>query len=180
MIKTKYKKFIEGLSKLNMTLGDVQTYKSAGGDRGSALKKFKLCYGNRSLPSHEDACICGHPIERNFYITPTFDNMDKLLVVGSECIGLFLPKERQGKTCMYCEKPHRNRTDNICNTCRYNKSKNMSIGYCYDCNKKVIGEYRYCYECNKKKYNEYEKEFEESESSSCETSESSIIEYEYY
>ena len=85
------------------------------------------------FPEHQERCVCGHKIKENCYITKD----DSLLVLGNCCIKKFLPNS--GRTCENCDKPHRNRKVNRCNSCR--------IGVCDDCNTKCNPDYKTCYNC---------------------------------
>lgn len=70
-----------------------------------------------------EKCLCNQKIEQNCFITNSEE--DRLLVVGSCCIKRFVVN--CSRTCGYCLKPHRNRTNNLCNECR------EYGGFCYKC-----------------------------------------------
>lgn len=59
-------------------------------------------------------CICYKQIERRYWIT----NGTIGLVVGSKCKKQFCPETCQAYSCEICHASHKNRKDNLCNTCR--------------------------------------------------------------
>ena len=93
---------------------NLNDYVYAGGDRGAALAYFDARYPGRNAPAHCDGCLCTHVIERNFYIENK--NTKRLFVIGCECIKRFLGTVT--RTCTFCEKAHKNRSNNMCATCR--------------------------------------------------------------
>ena len=111
-------------------------WKYCGGNMGSHLNYYKLCYKNAKLPSYEDKCVCGHDITENCYIT----DKKELLVLGNCCIKAFVDK--CNRTCEDCNNTHKNRIINKCNDC---KKK-----YCVICksekNHNYI-KYKKCYDC---------------------------------
>jgi hypothetical protein len=114
------KKFIEGLKNYNLTYNDIlnNNFYYCGGDNNSHLNYFKLIYNDKKLPEKKEKCICGHEIRDNCYIT----DGNIILILGNCCIKKFLPKDKSGRTCEKCGKPHKNRKYNICNDCKYNLS----------------------------------------------------------
>jgi hypothetical protein len=131
------KTFIEGLSKYNVTLPELQAnYKYCGGNRGSHLKYFKLVHGYNwigMLPAVVGECVCKHKISENCFIT----DGTNLIVLGNCCIHRFMPKS--GRTCEICDESHKNRVCNRCNSCRKGK--------CDGCGKKIDSTYKKCYNC---------------------------------
>ena len=74
----------------------------------------KGCYLKESIPyipDHEPYCICGHPIEYNYFIMNP--EKTKVVVVGSKCIEQFT--NGLLKTCELCRAPHRNIAYDLCN-----------------------------------------------------------------
>jgi len=68
------------------------------------FKEFFLEKGQeKQLPPHTEECICGkEELIHNHYIYN--EKTKELLVVGSQCIKKFLPKENRGKKCITCRK----------------------------------------------------------------------------
>ncbi len=128
-------KFISGLKKYNLSLEDIQksNWKYCGGNKGRHLNYYKMMFKDKSLPKHEDKCVCGHDIKENCYIT----DGEQTLVLGNCCIKKFIIKNK--RTCEICDKPHKNRKVNRCNECR--------VGICDDCNKPCNEKYKRCYSC---------------------------------
>jgi len=99
------------------------------------------------FPKFESNCLCGHEIERQFYIMNKYTQ--KVKVIGSKCIEKFLPKNNRRKTCIVCGKAHQNRKDDKCKNCRpkklpgnkcniqgcNNRHKNRKYNICSDCGK---------------------------------------------
>lgn len=113
-------RFREELALLSNNPDDyVNEWRYAGGERNSHYNWFKIRYPNTSLPIYQDECICSKDIEENCYIENIIDG--RFVVVGNCCIKRFLPKEKSGRTCLDCNKPHRNRKNPWCNDCRGGK-----------------------------------------------------------
>jgi len=119
------RRFREGLAEYNLSPEEITngSWKYAGGTNERHRKYFQTAYKEYDLPDVTDKCICGHPIKENCFIynkeTETF------LIMGNCCIKRFLPTEHSGRTCSICEKPHRNRKDNLCNSCRYKEANKI-------------------------------------------------------
>jgi hypothetical protein len=143
-------KFIRGLLNYSVSYEDIKNgnWKYCGGNRGSHLKYYKLCFKNDDLPIHSDYCICEHFIEENCYIT----NGNEILILGNCCIKRFIQKS--SRTCDNCGIQHRNRKVNKCNDCRKyiceecGEKCDKIKGIC----KKCIKYMHYCYKCNNKYY----------------------------
>ena len=117
-----------------MTLEDIRkNWKYAGGDSRSHLTYFEICFPKKRLPTHKDVCICSQAINENYELT----NNNDFLVIGNCCIKRFVPKCT--RTCEKCEKPHKNRKDNICSECREL--------ICQRCKGSCKKEYPFCYSC---------------------------------
>ena len=129
-------RFIEGLKKYNLAFEEMANWKYCGGDYASHLKYFQLLYPGKELPDHVDRCVCDHEIVRNGYIT----DGNQILVLGSCCINRFIT--HSSRTCELCNKPHKNRNVNLCNTCK--------VGHCYNCKKSCNPKFKTCYTCNMK------------------------------
>lgn len=134
--------FQDGLFKnYNMTMNDivVNGYKYCGGNKGRHLNYFRLFFSNdKPLPTRVHKCVCGHDIVENCYIIN--ETRDKIIVLGNCCIKRFLSKDKSGRTCEVCGKPHKNRSVNQCNDCR--------VSYCIECGEKCLKyNYKYCYLC---------------------------------
>jgi hypothetical protein len=128
-------KFIKGLKEYNLSYEQIQKWKYCGGNQDRHLNYFRICCPGEDLPERVDYCVCGHKIIENCYITS--ENGDLLLVLGNCCIKKFIPKS--SRTCEKCGDPHKNRTVNRCNDCRY--------GICDICNKICNKKYKKCYHC---------------------------------
>lgn len=111
-----YKRFVNGIEACGLSYDEVLKWKYCGGDTKGRLKYFQQCCKGEPIPPKESHCICGHPIVENCYITDTFEG-GSLLILGNCCIKRFIPKS--GKTCEKCGEPHKNKKDNLCNSCRY-------------------------------------------------------------
>ena len=142
----KLTKVMEGLGIKNESeLGD---FKYAGGDKGRHKNYYVLVYGAKEPPPHTSNCVCGHSIYENCYVA---NKQNELFVVGNCCIKQFIAIS--GRSCAKCDKPHKNRSDNFCNTCRiiakgdelirFNKS---DINQCAECGIDC-GKYKRCYSC---------------------------------
>lgn len=110
-------RFVKGLAKYNLTQDDIvkSGWCYCGGNQGSHHNYFKIYFNNMvELPYQERQCVCGHHIVENCYIT----NGEDILVLGNCCIKRFLPKDKSGRTCRLCKKPHKNRKNNLCHDCR--------------------------------------------------------------
>lgn len=106
-------RFIEGLEKYNLTYEEIKDWKYAGGNKGRHYNYFVMICGDNAKPlPHTNNCVCNHYIEENCYIR----NGNDFLILGNCCIKKFIPMNT--RTCKYCNSPHRNRKNNICNGCR--------------------------------------------------------------
>ena len=114
-------RFIQGLDEIGVSSEAVSHFKYCGGDTGSHLNYWRLCFGREELPENTTVCICGHKIVKNCYITGTIGDEEMIIIVGSCCIKRFIPKYR--RTCEKCEREHRNTKNNLCKNCRPRPSK---------------------------------------------------------
>jgi len=126
-----------------------------------------MAYPKAPLIEDVTSCVCEHPIVNNCFIFDTRKvQTDKTayINVGNCCIKRFM--KNSGRTCMLCKEPHKNRKNNLCNSCReqgYNVCeecgeaelcKELCDGCvkqrCKDCkvSHKEIG--HYCLTCSKK------------------------------
>ena len=110
-----HKKFIRGLKLLDLSEEDIQNYIYVGSDQSdsSGYKFFLQHFPHGIMPEHESYCVCGHYIEKNYYLYNKIE--DKFLVIGSECINQFT--EGKIRHCNICKKVHNRHKDNICNNC---------------------------------------------------------------
>jgi hypothetical protein len=157
-------RFIEGLKEYNLTLEEIRTtgWKYAGGDENAGvgpLNYFRQIFGGDPESVYgpmEDECICGHPIQRHYFITDA--NNEGMLVIGSECIKRFLPENVQGRTCSMCMAPHRRTKNNICFDCE-KQIKDEKKKLCVDCGGKKQPKFKRCYECfnhlRRQRYHDY-------------------------
>lgn len=157
MISVKFSnKFINGLYDKHKITYD-ETFKkeyvySGGNSSDIEISQYKILNNNKPLPPHENECICGRGIMKNYYIKNIVS--EKILVIGSECIRNFLDFTITKKIpCSMCFKfVSSNRLkQNRCNSC--------ISGYCHDCGGYSTGKngtiYKKCYKCliaYKKKY----------------------------
>jgi hypothetical protein len=114
----KFAAFIEGIRKYKLTDKQIEEsgFYYAGGDHDEHAKYWDLRYpSKKDRPEHRSQCVCDVKIKKNCYIT---DDDEFFLVIGRCCIERFIPKDKQGRTCSSCKKPHKNRKDNLCNYCR--------------------------------------------------------------
>tara|TARA_R100000750_G_scaffold57435_1_gene44450 strand:- start:574 stop:1215 length:642 start_codon:yes stop_codon:yes gene_type:complete len=112
-----YHRFVSAIRDLSQNPDKWQEeWRYAGGDYDHHLGYYKLKFGDVNTPAKSDRCICDHDIRRNNYLENKITQ--KLIVVGSCCIGKFIPKDKSGRTCAICREPHKNRKDNYCNDCR--------------------------------------------------------------
>jgi len=109
-------KFIRGLESYSITYSEVflSQWRYCGGYTGQHSNYYRLTHPDYEFPPHHDACVCGHPIKENCYIT----DGAQMLVLGNCCIQKFLKKENSGRTCGRCGQAHKNRLDNFCRRCR--------------------------------------------------------------
>ena len=140
--KRAFKGFIRGLWLKHRIVYNEEfrrTWKYAGGDGCSRGKMgfsknrhyrwWEQLYKNRKFPDFLRRCVCGHPIEENCFITNDLLNPNgRLITIGNCCILKFIPDGC--RACPLCETPHRNRTTNRCNKCRYDI-------FCKSCNQIV-------------------------------------------
>ena len=125
-------KFINGLAAIGLTYEEFkQIWKYGGGNRGSHLNYYNLCYSHLAPPMWADSCVCGQRlVKENCYATDGTD----FIVIGNCCVKKFMPKCT--RTCDNCGEPHKNRIVNRCNTCRNSSSSSSSRPYqCYPCDK---------------------------------------------
>ena len=167
------KKFINGLAAHGLTYEEFkQTWKYGGGNRGSHLNYYNLCYSHLAPPMWADSCVCGQRlVKENCYATDGTD----FVVIGNCCIKKFVPKCT--RTCDNCGEPHKNRIVNRCNTCRKEHSdrtykrypcdkcdethtnrvakicESCRRGYCDNCDCAINPNYRKCYSCHLKGQN---------------------------
>ena len=108
---------------------DLRNYCYAGGSRPGRHYNYWITQGHPddAMPPYVTECACGHPIEENCFIRHKPTN--KFIVLGNCCIKRYIPAS--GRTCERCEKPHQNRKDNLCNSCRMRRK-------CCTCNKEYV------------------------------------------
>lgn len=133
-------RFINGLKKYDLTIEEIRNsdWIYGGGNKRWHDNYFKLKFDNNEKirPKDETNCICGHKIEENCYL---YNKKTKMfLVIGNHCIKKFELDSR--RRCKYCNEPHANIKNDICNDCRLlrcpkckEKKNNMRFKYCYDC-----------------------------------------------
>ena len=132
-MSTLKKRFIDGLASYGVSFDDIlnNKWKYCGGDEGRHHNHFIIACAGREKPPHADACVCGHHLRENCYITDD----ESFIVVGNCCINRFITLS--ARTCCVCDKPHKNRTVNRCNDCRK--------GMCDKCNGICDPKYKSCY-----------------------------------
>lgn len=131
-------RFIAGLKKHNLTYEQITSsdWRYCGGDDGAAARYYAVACPDEKHPEHATRCVCGHPINKNFYINNI--NTKQILILGMCCIRKFIPKCY--RTCSECGAKHRNTKKNLCNLCQ--------TGLCRECNQpKWNTYYKSCYDC---------------------------------
>lgn len=145
-----WKKFIDGAGKLGITPEELITeYKYAGGNWNQHEKYYIDHYSYLYRPQDTSYCLCDTEIKHNAYIS----NGKRIVVAGSCCIKRFLPTG-MSRTCELCGGVHKNRKDNICNSCRaINKEQAIKQRIidkspkCVDCKTIIHKKYTRCYRC---------------------------------
>jgi len=126
---SRIQRILEELTLLGITWEEFQTFKYAGGERGSHANYFNIAYPNIKRPMHKDKCICGKKgLVENCYVVK--DGI--FIVLGNCCIKKYVPQS--GRTCEDCGESHKNRTTNKCNECKKKKR-------CLDCNVLITRRY---------------------------------------
>ena len=136
----KFAKLLEGFKHYGVAEDDAPFLKYIGGDTGSHDNYFRLLLSRDDTlqrPAHSDSCVCDHHILRQMYVQHTQTN--KIFVLGSCCVKMFLSEENAGRTCHVCAQPHRNFSVNLCNDCK--KS------YCRNCHKPTLPKLDRCVDC---------------------------------
>ena len=133
------KRFMKGLEDRGYTYDEIKYWKYCGGNKGSHLNYYMLCFNGLPTPKKEEYCVCNHLIEENCYITDK--DKKKILVIGNCCIKKFIYK--CSRTCEICGETHKNRKINRCNDCKN--------GFCTNCGKSIELRYKKCYSCFIKK-----------------------------
>ena len=86
-------------------------------------KLWKHYFGERMMPTSSETCLCKQGgLRYNCYIT----DGTRILTIGRICMIQFLPNQADGmnsKRCERCMKPHKNRKDNFCSSCRVLNAK---------------------------------------------------------
>ena len=144
MMKKKHKSHC--FEKLKKELGDLNRYTYFGGRSGSHLKYYikTLRQKKEDMPKREKACICETPIVINCFVK----NMDtkELFVIGKDCIKRFF--KHKNRTCENCRIAHKNRSVNLCNTCKLICCKRcytkLEKGLCVPCGKEEQRRYEIC------------------------------------
>ena len=114
-------KIIPNLRLLGYTWDDFVKSTYCGGNRNQHLNYWKLRFGNKKIPEFKESCLCDHELSiENCYIEMADS---KIIVLGNCCIKRFIGNS--SRTCSICKKPHRNRKDNFCNTCRLSNLRKM-------------------------------------------------------
>ena len=126
-------RFIDGLKKHDLTLDEIQAgdWLFTGGDSTTKYyKHFLRFHPNELFPRCHNycglkdfiglcRCVCGHAIQRHFMI----EKGDQKLILGSCCIRKFYPNKMKRLTlCANCNCLHKNKSNNLCNNCRKDKS----------------------------------------------------------
>ena len=89
-------------------------FRYCGGDTNpSDIRYYRLIFPDTPLPEKQHACVCGHHIENNCYITNTDRTI--LAILGSCCIKRFWGTK--SRHCENCDATHTNRLMNRCNAC---------------------------------------------------------------
>lgn len=137
--------FINGLKEMGYDFLDVkENWKYYGGNKNQHLRYYRMITDD-PLPEHGNRCVCNHKIKENCYITNPAET--ELMIIGNCCIKKFI--DNKGRTCSNCRKPHRNRKDNLCNSCRNAKK-------CRGCSKILLSNHKYHY-CSYGCYLRYKK-----------------------
>lgn len=117
-------RFIRGLQEHNLTpeILKASNWRYCGGTQpGTHLSYWRLRFGSRAFPEYESACVCGHEIKYNCFIT----DGENILVLGNCCIKKFVSKS--GRNCDKCGATHRNRIIDRCNACRNGKCDRCGV-----------------------------------------------------
>lgn len=102
-------------------------------------RQFRYYFPREDFPEFTKECVCRQKLlVRNDWIT----DRNEVLIIGQCCKDMFIVNRL--KTCSICEQPHKNRSDNHCNTCR-DKIKKEKVT-CSCGNKKKESETQ-CDEC---------------------------------
>ena len=80
----------------------------------------------------EERCCCYTPIEWNYVFAHIKDptNVDKIIILGSECVKKYIDPDFNKKKCVRCGNPHRNRVVDRCNECRLDDPTNRFCKWC--------------------------------------------------
>ena len=106
----------------NLSYEEFKLFFYAGGDSRHHFTYWLMKMNGVKKPTHTSACICGHYIQENCYVTRALK--DIVVVMGNCCIKRFIPGG-MSKTCEICGKPHKNRKNDKCKECRKDiKDKN--------------------------------------------------------
>ena len=131
----------EGLKRLATKYNKEQGWRYAGGARKRVWLEYDNIYTIQSthhsryyetfirpelvrqgiidrgyIPKHKDKCICDHKINENCFIyRKVNDRKYEIRVIGNCCIKRH---ELGGRHCHMCDEVHRNRSVNLCNSCR--------------------------------------------------------------
>ena len=98
-----------------VSIDDLNNYMPCG---SSATKDnlFKLMFGGARKPWQIFECICGQAIQDERYICPIDDQrVEKIIVVGNECISKWADHSIKGRRCEECKAIHKNISFNLCN-----------------------------------------------------------------
>jgi|TARA_B110000305_G_C19186560_1_gene514559 hypothetical protein len=107
------KRFLTGLKKYNLDYEEIKKkWYYMGGENGIHRKYLNKNFNDDTTPEHKDFCICGHKIKNNCFIT----DGEFVLSIGESCVNKFVRK--LNKVCEVCGTKHRNRKNDICNSCR--------------------------------------------------------------
>lgn len=111
-----FKRLVANLERIyGLTWDDFKLFFYAGGDTKRHLEYFLSKMGGISQPDKAQNCACGQVIVENCYVTRKAK--DIVVVMGNCCIKRYVPTG-MSKTCEICNKPHKNRKDDICKKCR--------------------------------------------------------------
>jgi hypothetical protein len=102
------------LEELGYTMKEFSQFRWIGNNNYDGQRYFKQIYPDREYPKDKLKCICGSVIGTDEWV----ETPDKvILTLGSSCRAIYL--KNTGKSCELCNAPHRNRTVNQCDDCRF-------------------------------------------------------------
>lgn len=132
MSQKKFERFSNGLARIGFKSGTEfkERVKYIGGTsygHRNYLKLQTLDFDQIIKDNEENGkCICGNILVHKCFLADktTLENDEiSYYVVGECCIKKFLPACLLVRKCQKCQKPHKNRTIDMCNECRPKCSK---------------------------------------------------------